>query len=414
MVYWPPGFPALLALVQGMLGTSGNSLLVLQISLAAVIGFLWAGYVRAFAEGQESAPGFLRGTTIGIWLALFVSITCHALLANTAQLALTGAIFWILVRAWGKNGELGAGRLVGLAALLGASLLLHSSGMALIAGIASALFLLSSGPFLNRAVRPGALVALSLVPWFVSRLFLSQKNSHVILLHPPLNRFWKYPIEIVQGIGEFVLAPVRMSPFVDLTMPPPSALLPPDQSNGPGGFLVGLVVIALGLAAGYRVFKARQDKGVRWCLVALLLGSAAICAMFIVVHIHSRPAARFLWQIPLAIFPVILLVLPRREAAFLGLAGFLFAATVITGIKSSLGGGLPPRDPSASALPNWAGYREYRLSLLPASSTPDGEIAIIPPSFKWNWTRWPKDRRDESVRDKARILQDGKVQDWWE
>lgn len=373
---WPPLYAIYLAICQWITEPSGVGLIWSSTILAAFSAFVWSLY--AISLTRQSGLGRVTQARVAVlaclFVCLFVPFTTFKLLAQTLSIGLTGLIYLLVIR---QPSSMSPRAFIVHCAILGGvqalALLTHNTMITLLPGIALVLLSHAAFPFRTRLAGIALNTVLNIVPWLAVRLALQQGGSHPLALGGQIYSLGAYLHQTVLTLGQFFMSNA-------------------DSFREPAT-IIGTGFSSLILAAWWLLRKTDQRA---WrALVVTVFAYLSLLALFCWTEVFNPISGRFLWAVPLASVPILLILFGDRPAWLVAvLATLICAFPAKRTILFAAHGRLQSQDYSKAFPTSFIIYPQYAMTARPDKRPSPQRRLIRPPTFWWQQRRAAIDTAD--------------------
>lgn len=277
---FPPLTSAVLSVLQVPLGSTGYSLFVILVLLAALNAFTWTYLITTLSERSQLSSSAIAALTI----ALYTSLCYRTLLAEHLSLPLAATTLVVLASLRDAAPRSSTTRIAFLIFFCALLLLTKNSNVAIVFAVSTLTFFVTSGNRISRLIVALSVAGCPVLIWIIVRTLLGQSGSHSVSLNAGKYSTIQYLAQVFVGYLKELgpLAPYAAVGFFAYVV----ALTRPPQ--------------ALSNASAYdRRYSTlgRLESIARTMFLPLsaLIYTLALIALFNVVYINDTPSGRFLW-----------------------------------------------------------------------------------------------------------------------
>ncbi len=367
IVWWPPLFSVWLAAFQVIGMTTGFWLIIAMCGLTFTNCLIWGGYGLVISRSNDGRVMWMPYIASLIFFAVFIPVCGTKLLAHFLLLQFVGLAFLCIVSTGAAVSDskwLLNWICVGFS--LSLALLAHNSAIVYITAVIPLIIVMKRRPWRVRLIALIAMLAMSMLPWFVYRIVSDSGSSHAL------------STQYLDPVRHFINSMAGLSDLMFTT----------DSV-----YWILRIVIGISMACGIAVLvilpvKAIGGSGVRNVSVTVLLSYVCLYGLFNLVHIADPFMDRFLWFIPLAIVPAVFRVAHSRKGLMTLAIVLCLSISVIRSVVMSVTAVTPCRCHDAIVKSKYI-LRYHWLLPNQQNTVRAGLERITPPTYPWQ-ARWER------------------------
>ena len=362
---WPPLYSIYLAICQWIAGPSGVGLIWASTLLAAASCFTWCLYALRLTQQSNLTPQAKVGVGLlaCVFICFFVPATTFKLLAQTLSIGLTGLIYWLIIREpSGSSARAYRVHCIVLGCVQALALLTHNAIIAILPGIALALFTYDSYSIRTRLSGIVLNVGISVAPWLAVRIALQQGGSHPVGAGDQFFPVVAYLHQSALTLGQFFFSNANEHRTLSLILG------------------VGFIVTSLVTWQMTRV----TDRSAWRSMLLTILSYLSLLALFCWTPVYNPISSRFLWAVPLGVVPV-LFVMAHRQAAWLTIALAVLVCTFPAKrtVQFAVRGRLQEQTYSNEYQSSFIIYPRYVLTTKSDPVSKPTWYHVRPPTYPW-------------------------------